>query len=206
MGYLSDKINSIIFGGGDSSGGEDRPVLMRADIDEVNGSVSNKGSGGSDLYLETKGGGASDFSASGKIWNAVWNDFADFQLLNDELVFGKCYYDTKDGARICTERCQMGVMGVASDTFGVSAGSGANQTEVPIGVAGWVLAFVDQEYETGTPLTNDENGNLTAMTRKEKLEYPERIVATYKRKEMDPKWGPAGRQVVVNGRHWVKIK
>lgn len=143
---------------------------------------------------------------SPKVWNAVWNDVADFQLLSDKLEYGKCYYDTKDGAKICTERCQMSVIGIASDTFGFGVGSGAHQSQVPIAIAGWVLAYVDKEYECGTPLTNDENGNLTAMTRAEKLEYPERIVAIYKRKEMDANWGPANQQIVVNGRHWVKVK
>jgi hypothetical protein len=44
------------------------------------------------------------------------------------------------------------------------------------------------------------------MTRAEKLEYPERIVALYKRKEMDSLWGPVERKIAVNGRHWIKIK
>lgn len=205
MGYLADKLNSIIFGGGNSADtATERPILVRANI-SPDGDVTTENDG-TDLYLRTTGSGDADFMAKGRIWNAVWNDFADFQLLNDELVFGKCYYDTKDGARICEERCQMSVIGVASDTYGISAGSGANQREVPIAVAGWALAFVDQEYECGTPLTNDEHGNLTAMTRAEKLEYPERIIALYKRKEAQETWGPAGRKIDVKGRHWVKIK
>lgn len=107
-----------------------------------------------------------------KFGNAVWNDVADFQILADRLEFGKCYFDTKDGAMICNQRCQMSVIGIASDTFGYAAGAGANVTrEIPIGVAGWLLALVDQEYECGTLLTNDEHGNLTVMTKIEKMEY-----------------------------------
>jgi hypothetical protein len=196
MGILSDKLTSITFG---VSGNP--PSIQRCSIDNlglVTGPGLDAGNG-----LVTSG----DFKSSSKVWNAVWNDIADFQLLNDELVYGKCYYDTKDGARICNQRCQMSVIGIASDTFGFGVGSGANPNrEVPIGVAGWVLAFVDKEYECGTPLTNDEFGNLTAMTRAEKLEYPERIVALYKRKEMDSLWGPVERKIAVNGRHWIKIK
>lgn len=141
-----------------------------------------------------------------RVWNAVWNDIADFQLLNDELVFGKCYVDHIEGARIAYERCQMAVIGIASDTFGHAVGSGANEKELPIAVSGWVLAFVDQEYACGTPLTNDEKGNLTEMTLEEKRNYPERIIGIYKKPERALEFGPNGKKVQVNGRHWVKVK
>jgi hypothetical protein len=167
------------------------------------GAASSVGTDGSDLLVE---GGSGQFKAT-KVWNAVWNDLADFQLLNDRLVFGKCYYDTVEGARICTERCQMSSIGIASDTFGFGLGSGANPSrEVPIAVAGWVLAYVDREYAPGTPLVSAADGGLTAATREEKLEYPERIVGIYKKKELDAVWGPAGRRIEVLGRHWVKVK
>ena len=192
MGLLSNQLNIIQFG---LSGG---PTLRRCNIDG-NGNVT-AWDAGTGIYA------SGDFRAV-KVWAAVWNDYADFQLLADKLEFGKCYYDTKDGAMICTKRCQMSVIGIASDTFGQSVGTGANiNREVPIAVAGWVLAYVDQEYECGTPLTNDEFGNLTAMTKQEKMEYPERIVGIYKRKEMENFWGPEGQKIEVKGRHWVKIK
>lgn len=194
MGLLSSRLTRIVFG-------VTAPrTIETCTIGPSGGAPTGLGAdAGNGLYC------SAEFQAS-KVWNAVWNDIADFQLLADKLEFGKCYMDTKDGAMICTQRCQMSVIGIATDTFGFGVGSGANQREVPIAVAGWVLAYVDKEYECGTPLTNDENGNLTAMTRAEKLEYPERIVAIYKRKEMDAQWGPAGREIEVKGRHWVKVK
>ncbi|MFP5387161.1 MAG: hypothetical protein ACLGHN_13865 [Bacteriovoracia bacterium] len=195
MGVLSSVLTRITFGSG-------TVYLQQVPINTSTGAVGTEGVTGNGLNVVGAGG----FKAE-KVWNSVWNDVADFQLLADKLEFGKCYFDTKDGARICTERCQMSVIGIASDTFGFGVGSGANpEREVPIAVAGWVLAYVDQEYECGTPLTNDEFGNLTAMTRAEKLEYPERIVAIYKRKEMDKQWGPEGQKIEVKGRHWVKVK
>lgn len=190
MGRLSNRLIRIDFGGPGPGG----PAIYRSDFGR------NQTDGGG--YLSS----SVEFLAP-KVWNAVWNDIADFQLLADKLEFGKCYYDTKDGAKICNERCQMSVIGIASDTFGFGVGSNGDlRKEVPIGVAGWVLAHVDKEYECGTPLTNDEHGNLTAMTKQEKMEYPERIVAIYKRKEMDKFWGPEGQKIEVNGRHWVKVK
>jgi hypothetical protein len=196
MGRLSSKLTSIIFGVNGTP-----PSISRCTINNTTGAVTNIGSDAGD-GLQVNG----TLHASNGVWNALWNDIADFQLLNDELIFGKCYYDTKDGAKVCNQRCQMSVIGIATDTFGMSVGSRANPVEVPIGIAGWVLAHVDQEYECGTVLTNDEFGNLTAMTQEEKMKYPERILGIYKRKEMDELWGDSSRKVKVDGRHWVKIK
>lgn len=200
MGLLSAKLTSITFGTG-----ADTPSIQRCSIDNA-GNVTGPGADAGNSLVITNSVNTGFFRAD-KVWNAVWNDIADFQLLADKLEFGRCYFDTKDGARICSERCQMSVIGIASDTFGFGVGAGANiNREVPIAVAGWVLAFVDQEYDCGTPLTNDQFGNLTAMTLQEKRDFPERIVAIYKRKEMDSYWGPQSNKIEVNGRHWVKVK
>jgi hypothetical protein len=137
-----------------------------------------------------------------KVHNAVYNDMADYRLLADKLVYGKCYYDTAEGVKICKNRCQKGVIGVSSNTFGFSCGIDTKQNQIPIGISGWVLAHVDREYEPGTPLTNDENGNLTEMMAEEKRNYPERLLATYSRKEKEM----CIKNINVEGRHWVRIK
>lgn len=147
-----------------------------------------------------------------KIWNAVWNDIADFQTLaeDEELVYGKCYYDTKLGARLCNESCQKSVIGIASDTFGHGLGSKSGENSVPIAVAGWVLAHVNEvegyEYKSGDILTNDDNASLVYMNRDLAKEFPERIVATYKKKEEAEYFGTDKTKIEVNGRHWVKVK
>ena len=138
-----------------------------------------------------------------RVYNAVYNDIADFQELADELIYGKCYYDTLEGARICNTRCQKSVIGIASDTYGF--GVGKQEGSAPFAIAGWVLANVDQEYEPGDVLTNDENGNLTLMTEEEKCKFPERIVAIYKKKEKEKFCGP-DNEIEVKDRHWVKVK
>jgi len=143
-----------------------------------------------------------------RVYNAVWNDIADFQDLAEPAFYaGKCYYDTIEGAKLCTERCQKSVIGVASDTFGYGVGQDSNKTQVSIAVCGWVLAQVNDATSCvpGDVLTNDADGNLIKMTDQEKTLYPERIVAIYKRKENNEFFGP-NDQVVVNGRHWVKVK
>jgi len=139
-----------------------------------------------------------------KVYNAVYNDIADFQKIDDDIIYGKVYRLTENGAKICNERCQLGVIGVCSDTFGFGVGH-SEKGMAPFAVAGWVLAYVDKVYTPGTPLTCDENGNLTEMTIEEKRNYPERLIAIYDRPELEEYWGP-NNEVKVNGRHWVKIK
>ena len=138
-----------------------------------------------------------------RVYNAVYNDIADFQDLDDILDYGKCYIDMGEGVKIANKRCQRGVIGIASDTYGFAVGQkneGVNQ--VPISIAGWVLAQVDKEYYPGTPLTNDEWGQLTEMTPSEKVSFPERILAIYRKPERELYWN----NIEVNERHWVKVK
>jgi len=139
-----------------------------------------------------------------KVYNAVYNDIADFQKVDDEVVYGKAYRLTETGAKICNERCQLGVVGICSDTFGFGVGI-SGEGFAPFAVSGWVLAYVDKTYAPGTPLTCDEDGNLTEMTPEEKRNYPERLIAIYDRPETAEFWGP-NDEVRVNGRHWVKVK
>ena len=197
---LSDLPADIGIGG---SPGASIPTLRRCTIATDTGVITV--GDGPDLMLN----GSNDITPDQefialKVWNAIFNDIADFQELDDELVYGKCYYDTVNGAAICNTRCQESVIGIASDTFGYALGTGNGG--VPIAISGWVLAFVDKEYRIGIPLTNNKYGTLTEMTLAEKQMYPERIVAIYKKKEPLKSWGPENKKIEVNNRHWVKIK
>jgi len=205
--YYPSRLNSDVGIGGIA--GSNVPTLRRCSINSLTGDIEDDSTGiieGNDLMLNGSIDTSPDqqFIAS-KIWNSVWNDVADFRLLGDKLTYGKCYYDTLEGAKVCISRCQLGVIGVASNTFGQALGY-LGKNSVPIAISGWVLAFVDDEYELGTPLTNDENGNLTRMTLEEKQNYPERLIAIYRNKEKFDYWGPINKEIAVNNRHWVKVK
>jgi hypothetical protein len=144
-----------------------------------------------------------------RVYNAYLNDVADFQMVIGEQIPGKCYYDTLDGAMICNERCQKSTIGILSDTFGIAAGAQNDPNYGPFAIAGWVLAYVDVEesdiIEPGDALTSNSTGNLIRMTQAEKQEFPERIMAIYKKPETAEFWGP-NNDIVVNGRHWVKVR
>lgn len=200
MGKLSSKMNSIIFG---TSGSE--IIIERGNYNSGSGWTQTD-TGNSLGIRKFSGAGSTQLHVQGGVWNALWNDYADFQQLKGELIPGKCYVDTCDGAEICSARCQLSVIGIASDTFGMVVGNGRYEREVPIAVSGWVLAYVDKEYPCGTPLTNDKDGNLTEITMSEKHDFPERIIAIYKKPEASENFGAEGRIIKVDNRHWVKVK
>ena len=73
--------------------------------------------------------------------------------------------------------------------------------QIPICIGGFVLAYVDREYVSGTALTSAPNGYLTEMGEEERIKHPERLVGTYLKPEKKDEWN----DVVVDGRHWVKV-
>ncbi len=137
-----------------------------------------------------------------RVYNAVWNDFADYQpLLEDIYIPGYCYYETGSGIKKCFKRRQRGVVGVCSDTFGISVGQDSNKHQIPMAVSGWVLAHVDKDYKPGTALINDKNGKLTKARWYEKIFFYDRVIGFYARKEKE-EWN----SLKVNGRVWIKVK
>ncbi len=175
---------------------------------KINGVLTIRSAGNLEYNQSSPSGtavlGYNGYFYATRVYNAVYNDYADFQPLNGKLEYGKCYVQGKDGLELSSTRGQKGVMGIASDTYGQAVGIEEGTPQVPIAVSGWVLAYVDAEYEPGDPLTCTEDGYLTKMTREEVREYPERIVAIYSRPETSEKWSKFN--IDVDGRHWVKVK
>ena len=151
-------------------------------------------------------------SASGikgsKVYNAVWNDLADAIPVdaNCVLIPGRCYCYRDNTYHLSSKYLDEGILGLHSDTYGMLMGGGKTAKELYVAVAGFVLAYVDKEYAPGTPLTCDEEGFLTEIRLEDKIKYPERIVATFWKPEPRTLWGPEGKEVLVNGRMWVKVK
>lgn len=142
-----------------------------------------------------------------RVYNAVWNDIVDFIDTKEhiEVQFGRVYRRERDGRHVvATDYMQGGLLGIASDTYGFGVGhkSDIQTTQLPVAIGGFVLAYCDQEYETGTPLTSAPDGGLTQMVGPDKAHYPERIIATYYRPEDEERWNG----VEVDGRHWVRIR
>jgi hypothetical protein len=147
--------------------------------------------------------------ASGTVSGAVYNDYADFLESEEEIEYnieyGKVYCKTKMGFELSKKYCQMNMVGIASDTYGISTGikyGTEAKKEIPFAVSGIVLAYVDRIYDNGTPLTSNKNGYLTKIRLLDKILHPERIIATFYKEESGEVW----HKRKVNGRCWVKVR
>lgn len=134
-----------------------------------------------------------------RVFNAVWNDLAEYRPVKagTEKTPGKVYVMTENGLELSSKKGQLGTVGIYSDTFGYALGSGDNT--IPIGISGWVLAYVDKKYPVGTALVSGPNGVLTKARCLDKIFNAERIVGIV---ETSP---TAYNNIKVDGRYWVKI-
>ena len=150
---------------------------------------------------------ASGIKSNTGVYNAVWNDLADCIPVDDECKVepGYCYCFDGEKYYKSSKYLDEGIIGIDSDTYGMNMGHKPNLNQMDVAVAGFVLAYVDKEYKPGTPLTCAKNGYLTKIKLKDKVRYPERVVATYWKSELADEWGSDSRKVKVNGRKWVKI-
>ena len=156
-------------------------------------------------------GNASSGSATikaGAVQGAVFNDLADAIPIGegDVLEAGYCYGFDGEHYTKTSDYLQKSYIGIHSDTFGFLMGNEEGKKKLNVAVSGFVLAYVDKEYEVGTPLTCTTDGYLTEIKFEDKVKYPERIVATYWKNEPSEEWGPENKKVRVNGRKWVKVK
>ena len=143
-----------------------------------------------------------------RITGAVFNDLADAIPVGegDVLEAGYCYGFDGEHYTKTSEYLQKSYVGIHSDTYGFKLGHEGNKEKLNVAVSGFVLAYVDKEYEVGTPLTCTSDGHLTEIKLEDKIKYPERVVATYWKSEPNEEWGPEGDKIKVNGRRWVKVK
>lgn len=176
----------------------------------------NKGSEGIKWHIDAfnnqlrfvrNGTAISGFIDDSGIHGAVWNDLADSIPVDEDCVLeaGYCYCFNSGHYTKSSRYLDDGIIGIHSDTYGFQMGNEANKKKMDVAVAGFALAYVDREYPTGTPLTCTENGYLTEIKLRDKIRYPERIVATYWKSEPADEWGSDSRKVKVNGRKWVKV-
>ena len=173
-----------------------------------NGGTVNSGSTSGALTVSTGGIYAkSGIKSDTGVYNAVWNDLADCIPVDDECKVepGYCYCFDGEKYYKSTKYLDEGIVGIDSDTYGMNMGRKPGLNQMDVAVAGFVLAYVDKEYKPGTPLTCTEDGYLTEIKKEDKIEYPERIVATYWKSEPADEWGSDSRRVKVNGRKWVKV-
>ena len=135
-----------------------------------------------------------------RVYNAIYNDIVDFIDYDgeDEIEYGKVYKRNQNGDIVLTDKFADDFLGIASDTYGFSMGVSSNK-QIPIAIGGFVLAYVDWVYSSGTPLIARENGILTKWVEG----IPEhKILAFFDRVETKQEWN----NIKVNGRYWVRVR
>lgn len=150
------------------------------------------------------GSSADKFTCS-KVYGAVWNDYAEFRICNDDFIPGQVVCENGDDTlSISNERLQPGA-NIISDTFGFAIGE-TDEAKCPIAVSGRVLAYTyepREEFQAGDAVCAGPNGTVSKMTREEIREYPDRIIGTVSAIPNYEEWGTG--KVSVNNRIWIKI-
>ena len=147
--------------------------------------------------LKVAGGvGISKTLRASSVYGAVWNDLADAMEVPEdtELEAGRCYLLSDEGCYLPKDR--YGVPVIHSDTFGFLMGEKEGKKCINAAVAGFVLAFVDKPYRSGTPLTYSDDGSLTVAGDNDL------VVGLYYKQENEPVWNG----VEVNNRHWIRVR
>ena len=132
------------------------------------------------------------------------NDFADFIYTKKPLSSSNVGLAvTRKGDNVVVADKGDFVLGIYSDTYGMSVGSNAygSNNSVPVAVAGFALAYVDKEYKPGTPLAVKSRGQLTKAGLFRRIFNKKSIVGYFDRKETNDLYVSTH----VNGRSWIKV-
>lgn len=140
-------------------------------------------------------------AATGVLYGAAWNDFAEFRETTEEP--GTVVCEVGDGTMRISEKRLSAAPAVVSDTFGMVIGDEKEGT-MPVAVAGRVLVKADpkEKYKVGDCVCAGINGTASVMTRKEIQTYPDRILGTISEIPTYEEWNG----VKVNNRIWIKVR
>ena len=142
-----------------------------------------------------------------KVYNAVFNDYAEYRLCKESIEPGYIVTEDRDNCdhvKLCTSCLGEADMFVVSDTYGQCMGVAANS--VPVALSGRVLVHCDPRYNyvVGDYVGCDDHGRARKLMRLEAHEYPERVLGRVSSIPNYEYWGT--ENVAVNGRIWVNIK
>ncbi|MBP3801451.1 MAG: hypothetical protein J6I85_05485 [Clostridia bacterium] len=112
-----------------------------------------------------------------KLYNAVWNDYAEFRKA-DIIKPGSVIKENGDGSMSIVEKRLEPSARIISDTYGVAIGEN-QENNAPIAVAGRVLVYPYQDrnnYKPGMSVCAAPGGTVDIMSREEIREYPDCII------------------------------
>ena len=146
------------------------------------------------------------FGYDGKVYNAVWNDYAEYRKQFYEIEPGRVIKDTDYGYVVLAEDRLIPGAQVVSDTFGFAIGQAAD-SKTPVAVSGRALVYTYQDrgkYHAGDAVCSAPNGTVDLMTREEIQKYPDAIIGIVSEIPNYTIWG--AENIPVNGRIWIKVR
>ena len=141
-----------------------------------------------------------------RVFNAVFNDYAEYRTTCEGVKPGQCVYDNDDGSLSISDKFLIPGAQIVSDTFGHAMGM-TEKCTTPIAVAGRVLAYPYQDrskYHAGMAVCAAPGGTVNIMSRTDIVEYPDCIVGIVSEIPDYEYWGTDN--VKVDGRIWIKVK
>jgi hypothetical protein len=108
-----------------------------------------------------------DFTAN-RVYNAVWNDLAEFFEKESDSEAGDVIVQGEGGVKKSSSRGDVCVVGVHSDTYGYVLGSENSEAKTPIGLSGRVNVKVREPLKIGDLLISDVDGFATRATEVDK--------------------------------------
>lgn len=182
-----------------------RPIVLgytnSSDTSTLNTTVTGQTYVTTSLYVQPSTGTL--YATS--VYGAVWNDYAEYRATKEEIEAGRVVVENGDDTlSLATERLMPGA-NVVSDTFGFAIGE-TDTSKTPLAVSGRALVYPCEDrdsYKPGDPVCSGPNGTVSKMTRKEVMQYPDRMIGTVSAIPDYDTWGTGN--VEVNGRIWIKI-
>lgn len=145
------------------------------------------------------------------VYGAVYNDYQEYRIANEEVEPGYVAVLDKNGRLSkCRKDRQKNIVGIVSDVYGFQIGEVDGEINIPIQVAGRVLAYVEDckcKLKTGEPLVQTKNGKLRKLRWYEKIILPwiqNQIVGYVDEIPEYDVWGSNNTRV--NGRVWIRVR
>lgn len=146
-------------------------------------------------------------SSDGKVWGAVWNDYAEYRE-SDITEPGRVVVENGDDTlSLSTQRLQPGAE-IISDTFGFAIGE-TRKAKTPIATVGRVLAYPFENIEKykqniGRPVCSGPCGTVSIMTDEEYQKYGYCAIGFVSAVPTYETWGQ--NNINVQGRVWIRVR
>lgn len=104
-----------------------------------------------------------------RVYNAVYNDLAEFMPKAEDAEAGEVMVQTKDGLIRSQKRADIRVVGVYSDSFGYALGAEDAENKIPIGISGTVWVKIEGNFKIGDMVVSYKDGKAIRANIFEKI-------------------------------------